>query len=640
MFTRRVKISPFIGFYAVPAVEFKLLRIDLWNQKAREEKIGEKILRKFLGGRGLGAYLALREIPPGADPLGPENRLYILTGPITGTAAIESGRYHAVAKSPLTGILGDSNSGGQFGPWLRFAGYDGIFLEGISEEPVWISIIDGEVKFHDARSLWGKGVVYTEKIIRENVGITKEDLGSVLAIGPAGENLSKISAIMNDRYRAAGRTGLGAVMGSKHVKAIFAYGKRQIELYDRQRFFEAAKKLMKKIQEHSISQALDKYGTAVLVNIINEHGGFPTKNWTRGTFEKAYEISGEYLAEKYLKTNKGCWGCIIRCARVAEVKSGPYRTPVSEGPEYETIWANGGNTMIGNMEALIKINYLLNDLGFDTISFGNTAATLMELYEKAQKGELPEDKAKKLLSLLGDIEPTWGNADAVIQLIWRTAYRDGIGDYTAEGAARLAEAFGSPDSAIHVKGLELPAYDPRAINSMALSYATSNRGGCHLRAYAVSFDVLGVPKKFDPLKVDLEKVKLVKFQQEHFAVIDSLVVCKFNTFADSPEDYVPLLQAAMGWEDLTTEELLTIGERIYNAERLFAVREGHGYKDYLPKRLIEEPLPDGPAKGRTAKEAVEKYLPEYYKLRGWEDGKPLPETLKRLGLEEFLYIVS
>jgi len=621
-------------------LEFRLLRIDLWNQRVRDERVPEKTLRRFLGGRGLGAYLALREIPPGADPLGPENRLYILTGPITGTAAIESGRYHAVAKSPLTGILGDSNSGGQFGPWLRFAGYDGIVLEGVSEEPVWISIMDGEVRFHSAKELWGKGVIYTEKRIREDVGITKADLGSVLAIGPAGENLSKIAALMNDKYRAAGRTGLGAVMGSKRVKAIFAYGTRRIELYDRAKFFEAAKKLMKKIMDHSISQALGKYGTAVLVNIINEHGAFPTKNWTRGTFEKAYEISGEYLAEKYLKTNKGCWGCVIKCARVAEVPGGPYRTPVSEGPEYETIWANGANTMIGNLEAIIKINYLLNDLGFDTISFGNTAATLMELYEKAKKGELPEEKAKKLLDLLEDIQPEWGNADAVIQLIWRTAYRDGIGDYAAEGAKRLAEAFGSPDSAVHVKGLELPAYDPRGINSMALSYATSNRGGCHLRAYAVSFDVLGAPKKFDPLKIDPEKVKLVVFQQNHFAMVDSLVVCKFNTFADSPEDYVPLLQAAMGWEDLTAEELLTIGERIYNTERLFAVREGTGYQDTLPKRLLEEPLPDGPAKGRTAKEALEAYLPEFYRLRGWENGVPKPETLKRLGLDEFLYIVS
>lgn len=275
----------------------------------------------------------------------------------------------------------------------------------MSEEPVWISIVDGEVKFHDAKNLWGRGVIHTENVIRETMGITKPDLGSVLAIGPAGENLSKIAAIMNDKYRAAGRTGLGAVMGSKKVKAIFVYGHRKIELYDKSKFAQVARELAKKIMEHSISQALTKYGTAVLVNIINEHGGFPTKNWTRGTFEKAYDISGEYLAEHYLKTNKGCWGCVIRCARVAEVKSGPYRTPVSEGPEYETIWANGANTLIGNMEAIIKINYLLNDMGFDTISFGNTAAVLMELYEKAQKGELPKDRRRSFSASSRTLSP-------------------------------------------------------------------------------------------------------------------------------------------------------------------------------------------------------------------------------------------
>lgn len=619
-------------------MEFKLLRLDLTNQKAREEKIDEKTLRRFLGGRGLGAYLALQEIPRGVDPFSPENRVYILTGPLTGTGAFETGRYHVVGKSPLTGILGDANSGGQFGPWLRFAGYDGVVVEGISEDPVWVSIVDGEAKFHCASHLWGKGVIHTEKAIREEMNTTSESVGSVLAIGPAAENLSRIAAIMNDKYRAAGRTGLAAVLGYKKLKAIFVKGSRQVEIADRDKFNKAAKELTKKIMEHPISQSLGSYGTSVLVNVINQHGAFPTKNWTTGIFEKAYEISGEYLAENYLVTNKGCWGCVIKCSRVSKVDTGPFRTPVSEGPEYETIWAMGANTLIGDMKALIKLNYLANDLGFDTISAGNTMAVLMELYEKAKKGELPEDKAKKLMDLLEDIEPSWGNAHAFVQVLWRAAYRHGIGDYFAEGAARLAEAFGSPDSAIHVKGLELPAYDPRGINSMALSYATSNRGGCHLRAYSVSFDVLGVPKKFDPLVVDEEKVKLVKYQQDYFAVVDSLVMCKFNTFSTDIGDYVDVLNAVTGW-DVTAEELVETGDRIYNAERLFAVREGHGYKDTLPRRLLETPMPEGPAKGKTAKEALEKYLPLYHQLRGWEDGKPKPETLKKLGLDEFLYIV-
>ncbi len=623
-------------------MEFKLLRIDLTNQKIREEKIDDKTLRRFIGGRGLGAYLALKEIPAGIDPFSPENKVYILTGPIVGTAAIETGRYHVVAKSPLTGILGDANSGGQFGPWLRFAGYDGLVLEGKSEDPVWISIIDGDVKIHDASDLWGKGVIHTEKKIREKVGVTKESLGSVLSVGPAAENRSRIAAVMNDRYRAAGRSGLASVIASKGVKAVWAYGNRKVldELYDKQKYMAEAKKLVKKILEHPISKSLYEFGTSVLVNVINAHGGLPTKNWTQGTFDKAYNISGERLAEVYLKARKGCWGCAIRCSRVSEVPEGPFKTPISEGPEYETIWANGADTMIGDLEALIKANYLLNDMGFDTISFGSTVATLMEIYEKAKKGELPEDKAKELFELLGDVNPEWGNPHALLELIWMAAYRNRIGDLVAEGAKRLAEYFGVPDLAIHVRGMEMPAYDPRAINSMALSYATSNRGGCHLRAYSVSFDVLGVPEKFDPLGIDLKKVPLVKMQQDYFSFIDSMIVCKFNTFSTGPEDYVELMKAAMGWEDFTTEELLETGERIYNTERLFAVREGTEYRDYLPKRLLEQPLPDGPAKGKTAKEALEAYLPEYYKLRGWEDGKPLPETLRRLGLDEFLYIVT
>jgi aldehyde:ferredoxin oxidoreductase len=617
-------------------VEYKLLRINLSKWTYTVEEIPDDILRWYIGGRGLGAYLALREIPPGIDPLSPQNKVFILTGPLTGTGAFQTGRYHIVGKSPLTGILGDSNSGGQFGPWLRFAGYDGIAIEGASDEPVWVSIIDGEVEFHPAKHLWGKGVYETEKIVRGEMNTPQEYIGSVLAIGPAGENLSKIAAIMNDRFRAAARTGLAAVLGSKKLKAIFVKGKRRIELADRDKFREESRALIKKIMEHTISEALGRFGTAVLVNIINAHGAFPTKNWKQGTFDRAFEISGEYLAEQYLVATKGCWGCTIRCARVSRVDNGPYRTPVSEGPEYETIWSVGADNLIGDLDAIININYIANDLGFDTISLGSTIAVLRELYEKAKRGELPPGKSEELLRLLGDLKPEWGDADSFIRAMRMAAYREGIGDLIAEGAARLAEYFGSPESAVHVRGLELPAYDPRAINSMALSYATSNRGGCHLRAYGVSFDVLGVPEKYDPLSIDKRKAELIKYQQDYFSVIDSLVVCKFNTFATDISDYVGVLQAATGWDDLTAEELLLAGERIYNVERLFAVREGHGYEDRLPDRLIKEPLPDGPAQGRTAREALEAYLPYYYELRGWVDGKPTKETLKRLGLNEFI----
>ncbi|MCE4624179.1 MAG: aldehyde ferredoxin oxidoreductase family protein [Caldisphaeraceae archaeon] len=620
-------------------MRFRIARVDLSNKKWRDESIDDKTLRKYIGGRGLGVYLALKEIPKGIDAFDERNKIFILTGPLVGTGAFETGRYHVVGKSPQTGFLGDSNSGGTFGPWLRFAGFDGIIIEGKSEEPVWLSVVDGDVKFNDASDIWGKGVHHTEKVIREKVGFTNENLGSVMAIGPAGENKSKMAAIMNDRYRAAGRTGLGAVLGDKKLKAIWVYGKRNVvkEMYDPKKFVEEAKKLTDKVMAHPISQSLTQLGTLVLVNLVNSVGALPTKNWKSGVYDNAFDISGEHLAETYLKANKGCWGCTIRCSRVAEVPEGPYKTPISEGPEYETTWAHGANLLINDMSSIIKINYLENDMGFDTISFGNTVSTLMELYEKAKKGELPEKKAKELLELvdMSGIEPTWGNINAVLNLVYLTAYRNKIGDIVAEGSKRLAEYFGSPETAIHVKGLELPAYDPRALNSMALSYATSNRGGCHLRAYSVSFDLMGVPEKWDPLSKDIKKVKGVKEQQDWFSIIDSLVVCKFNAFSTGPEDYLEVLKAATGWEDLSVEELMTTGERIYNAERWFDVKEGN-YVDTLPKRLLEEKLPEGPAKGHNAKEWLDFFLPEYYKLRSWENGVPTEGILKKLGLEEFI----
>ncbi|ABU82211.1 aldehyde ferredoxin oxidoreductase family protein [Ignicoccus hospitalis] len=615
--------------------EFKLLRVNLSSQKVREERVDEKTLRRFLGGRGLGAYLALKEIPKGADPLGPENKLFIMSGPVTGTAeGFEAGRTHFVGKSPLTGLLGESNMGGRFAPWMRYSGYDGIVLEGKSDEPVWISVIDGEVKFHSAKEVWGRGTHYTEYYVKKQLN-AKPNEGAVLAIGPAGENGVRFASLIHAGGRAGGRTGLGAVMGSKKVKAIYVYGTRKPEVVDEERFKKGVEHLKEKIGNHPVKKALNSYGTAVLVNIINKIGALPTKNWRKGTFEKAEEISGERMAEKYLVKTRGCWGCQIECGRLVKTYSPEWGVPEgSKGPEYETIFAIGSNLELSNLEAIIRINHVLNDLGMDTIEFGNTVAVLMELYERAE--ELGE-KSEELKKLLDGLRPVWGVPNPVLELAYKVANRDGIGNVMANGAKALAEAFGC-DCVAEARGMSLPAYDPRAIKAMALAYATSNRGGCHLRAYAVSFEVLGIPVKTDPLEVNKEKAKMVKEQQDFFASIDSMIVCKFNTFmTPSPEDYVDLLAGVTGW-DVTADEIMEIGERIYNVERLFNVREGDP-GDYLSKRLLEEALPDGPAKGETAKEALEVMLPAYYEYRGWEDGKPTEETLKRLGLQEFLYII-
>ncbi len=608
------------------AAGFRLLRVDLTRREAWEEEIPEDTLRRFIGGRGLGAYLALKEIPEGADPLGPDNRIYIMTGPLTGVTVM-SGRYHVIGKSPKTGVLGESNSGGHFGPWLRFAGYDGIAVQGASEEPVYLWINDGKVEFRDASKLWGKTVSATEDILRREHGL-REGYGSVLAIGPAGENLALTAAVMNDKWRAAGRTGLAAVLGAKKLKAIVVYGKRRPPIADRKAFSEANRDITKIFLEGPVSRSLHEYGTSVLVNIVNSFGGLPSYFWQDGVYDDAYEVSGEKLAATYLVNRIGCWGCAIRCSRVSKVPTGPYYTPQSEGPEYESIWALGPLLGVSDMAAVVKLNYLANDLGFDTISIGNSLAFAVYL---AKKGLVPDEH-------LAPYDLRWGHYESIVELMYRAAHKsDPLAAAVADGVPALAQAYNAEDYAVHVRGLELPAYDPRALKSMALSYATANRGGCHLRSYTVSAEILGVPKKMDPLAVTEEKADLVIEMQDWFSVIDSLVVCKFVAFDSTPDQWLRLLNAVTGW-DMTLDEMLTAGARIYNTERLFAVREGRWVKDYLPKRLLEEPLPRGPAKGHTAKDMIEKMLPVYWRKRGWIEGRPTKETLKKLGLDEFEHL--
>ena len=602
-------------------MELKLLRVDLSSGSFKDHVIEDALVRKYLGGRGLGSYLALKEIPKGTDPLGPENKIYILTGPLTGTPFPESGRYHVVGKSPQSGILGDSNSGGNFGPWLRFSGYDGIVFEGMGSSPQYLSIVDGEPKLHPADHLWGKGLTHTDKKIREDMGAEKG--GSVLGIGPAGENMANVAAIMNDIWRAAGRTSLAAVLGSKKLKAVFVKGSKRPEPVDKDAYSKIASEKRQKVESHGVTEALNKYGTAVLVNLVNNIGSWPTRNFSAAVFEDADKISGETMAEKYLIKPVGCWGCIIKCGRLVKAKTDQYDIPEHESPEYETIWSCGANCGIGDLPALMKINYLINDMGIDTISYGNVLGTAMELFEK---GKITTEDT-------GGLELTWGNADAAIELVWRTAHRDGFGDDLALGTLGLAEKYGYPEAAITTRGMGLAAYDPRGMKGFALAYATSNRGEGHLRAYPTTWALLGIPKALDPLAEDGEKVDITIYQNNLFSVVDSAVICKFNTFSLDHTDIADALVPMTGW-DLTPEELIETGDRLYNLERMFSVREGKYIKDELPKRLIETPIPEGPAKGHTAAH-VHKMLKEYWEKRGWVEGKPKKETLERLALGEF-----
>jgi len=601
----------------------KFARVNLTDGKVEVgntfDYLPEEVLRQWIGGRGLGAYLMLKEVDPKVDPLGPENKAFVLTGPVTGVAAgLEAGRWTSVTKSPLTNTIHDSQSGGHFGPYMKFAGFDFVILEGVSEEPVYLVLEDEKAELRDAKDLWGKDVHHTTRILEERHGKNAK----VATIGPAGERLSLLAAIINDMGRAAGRGGHGAVWGSKKLKAIVAIGSKKVPIGNEESFQEVLRDAVDKKKASGVTnESLPNYGTAVLVNIINQAGIFPTKNFQESVFEEAENISGEKIAADILLRKQPCWGCIIACGRYTRIRNPPFQGE-GDGPEYETVWALGANAGVGDLDAVTKSNFLCNELGMDTIETGNAIAVAMELYEK---GKIPKE-------VLDGVELNFGNAGALVEMTWRAAYRSGIGDDISLGGYRLAKKYGMPEISMQVRGQSLPAYDPRGVQGHALGYATSNRGGCHLRAYLISPEILGVPEKLDPYTTE-GKASVLKEFQDVFAALDSMVVCKFVTFAYWDKELTAQVNAVTGW-DMSVEEFRLVGERIYNAERAFnamAFGDGEEY-DTLPDRLTKEPIPSGPSKGYVAK--ISEMLPEYYRLRGWVRGRPTRATLERLGLKE------
>ena len=591
----------------------KLLRIDLTAGTIATEPIDPATARKFIGGRGLGTCYLAREVDPTVDALSPANKLIFSAGPLTGSSAPASGRYMAVTKSPLTGTVASSNSGGHWGAQLKFAGYDMIILEGKAPRPVYITIRDEQVDIHDAGEYWGKLVGETTDALVEQFGDPK---ARVLTIGPAGERMSHIAAIMNDKYRAAGRSGVGAVMGSKNLKAVVVRGTGKVEPADAEKAGELLKGLLKKIKEHGITgEGLPTYGTAVLVNIINESGIYPTENFQKSHFPEAEKASGEALAETYLTGRDVCYRCPIACGRyskVGDVEGG--------GPEYETIWAYSADCGISDLASVIRANKWCNEYGLDTISAGATIACAMEL---AQKGLLPEEEV--------DGPPLeFGSCEAIVEWTRKMGAGEGFGAKLALGSWRLAEMYGAPELSMTVKKQELPAYDPRGLQGHGLQYATSNRGGCHVRGYLIAPEVLGVPEKLDPFSLE-GKALWTKGFQDLTAVIDSLGLCLFTSFALGPDDYRDLFNTIVG-ESWTTEDLVTAGERIWNLERTFNLAAGVGSdQDTLPKRLLTEPVRQGAAKGQVHR--LGELLPEYYAERGWsEAGVPTPAKLASLGL--------
>ncbi len=594
----------------------KLLRVNLSEKTSKVESIDEELFKLYLGGRGLASKILMDEIDPKIDPLSPKNKLIFATGLLTGTTAPTGGRYMVVTKGPLTGTIASSNSGGFFGAELKFAGYDMLIIEGKSEKPVYISIKDDVVEIKDASHLWGKDTYETTDALLREVG---DERAKVSCIGPAGENLVLISSIINDKGRAAGRTGVGAVMGSKKLKAVVVRGSKRPQVKDKGKFSEVVREKITKLRENGITgEGLPKLGTKVLDSIINANGLYPTKNFNNGTYEYVDEVNGEALVEKgYLIRNKACFGCPIACGRVVTLPTGES----GEGPEYESGWAFGADCGVSDLVSITEANFLCNKLGLDTISTGSTIACAMELYEKGYLKDEEIGNATK---------PRFGSSEAIVYYTKAIAYREGLGDQLANGSYRFAEAHGHPELSMSVKKQEIPAYDPRGAQGHALEYATSNRGACHVRGYMISPEILGVPEKLETQKLE-GKAKWVKTFQDLTSVIDSAGLCLFTSFALVADDYTDLINAATGY-DMTPEEVLTIGERIWNLERIFNIEAGLDPKDdTLPKRFLEEPLPDGPQKGATVKLNV--LLPEYYKVRDWdENGIPTAQKRKELGL--------
>jgi aldehyde:ferredoxin oxidoreductase len=609
----------------------KILRVDLTKGTCTPEPLNMAWALAYLGQRGLATKYFTEEVDPKVDPLSPQNKLIYATGPLTGTMASTGGRYSVITKGPLTGAIACSNSGGYFGAELKMAGWDMIILEGKSAKPVLLHIEDDKAELLDAADLWGKSTWDTEGLLKARF---QDPQVRVSSIGPAGETGCLYAAVVNDLHRAAGRSGVGTVMGSKNLKAIAVRGTKGVgNVKDPAAFMKATAAAKKVLADNAVTgQGLPKFGTQVLMNVINEIGALPTRNHRDVQFDGAKDISAEAMhaprktdGKPNLVTNQACFGCTIACGRISKIDETHYTVVnkpqywgASGGLEYEAAWALGAANGVNDLEALTYANFLANEDGWDPISFGATVGAVMELYDM---GVLKKEQ-------LG-IEAPFGSAQALTFFAEQVGKGTGFGKEIAQGSKRLTAKYGHPDLSMTVKGQEFPAYDSRGIQGMGLAYATSNRGACHLRGYTVASEVLGIPVKTDPLATE-GKAGLVKAFQDATAVFDSSGLCLFTSFAWTLQDVGPQLQAACEG-DWSIENLNLVGERIWNMEKEFNLAAGLTKKDDdLPKRLKTEPAKTGPAKGLV--NGLDKMLPEYYELRGWsKEGVPTAETRKRLG---------
>ena len=613
--------------------------VDLSSEDVSYRGVDDEDAKKYIGGRGLGVKYVF-DAGPDVDPLGPDNRLAFMTGPLTGSQAVMSGRIAVCTKSPLTGTVTDSHHGGWSGARLKWAGFDGVLFDGQTDEPVYAVVEDGELELRDASHLWGKGVHETRELIEEEMEGSYGKNLSCMAIGPGGENEVRYSAVVNEDDRASGRGGTGAVMGNKGVKALVVKaGTDMPKPADSDTFGEGARQAMQVIQESDVTApnegALSMYGTNVLMNITEEMDGHPTKNGQytsgfamndeEGTDIVAERISGENVRENILVDEPTCHSCPVACKKEVEVNyehKGQDMNVQMESFEYESAWALGTNSANDDRDSIAIMIDRCNDVGLDTIDMGNMFAMAMEMSEKGYLDDL-------------DDQIDWGDEEHMIDLIEEVGHRNSeLGDFLAKGPERAADEVDGHDTRLDVKGQTIAAYDPRCMKGMGIGYATSNRGACHLRGYTPAAEILGIPEKVDPYDWEGKGELCATFQDLH-AISDSFDICKFNAFAEGIEEYIKQYNGMTG-RDLTEEELMTAGERVYNLERYFNNLAGFdGADDSLPGRFVEGDDEAIPGQGGSEGELCElnEMKDEYYSHRGWEDGVVTDDTLERLDID-------
>lgn len=602
----------------------KVLRINLTTRQVLIEELREQDVKLFLGGRGLGAKYLFDELKPGIDPLSEANKLYFVTGPLTATGAISSSRWMIITKSPLSGTYIRATGGGAFGQELKSTGFDLVIIEGKAARPTTIFIHNDRVTFIDASHLWGKGIdtqTLQQRIIKE----LGDDKIQVACIGPAGENRTLYAAIINLR-RSASRGGVGAVMGVKNIKALAVRGTCTVNLADKEKLNDITRNIISAATQHPLYTGFSHFGSSGITALMHEIGMHPVKNFQSGHLDDFTGLTTDKIEQIFVK-DVNCTRCFIHCGSVLKIQDASHNRNEVEGPEYETMWSFGANINNTDLNFIVSANMLCDDYGIDTISAGVTLSCAMELYERGilSKGDLD------------GIDLTWGNHQAAGQLLQKIVKREGIGDVLALGTKRATEKIGrgADKFAMHVKGLEIPAYEPRGAKAHGLNIATSTIGASHMTGYAMQ-ELFGIPELVDRFSVQ-GKGALTKHNQDKTAIYDSLIICGFPACFGwiSPEIYAQLLVAATGIEEFgDIQYLITAGERIYNLERLFNIREGFQSKDdYLPERFIKEPVTDGASKGQIFE--MEILLRDYYSARGWDilTGVPQREKLEELGLQ-------